>query len=135
MTAGQKFAAQYRQTGVSTSVLEASPHQLIALLLNGARERIRLADACLARGDIPRKAQAISDACAIISSLNGSLDHAAGGDIAGNLEALYDYSMRRLVQANADNSAAPLQEIHALLGDIEGAWAAIPVDKRAHTAA
>jgi flagellar protein FliS len=120
-----RFANQYRQTGVSSAVLEADPHRLIALMLTGVRERTRLAEACLERGDLPRKAQAISDASAIIGALNGALDLEAGGEIAGGLQALYDYAQRRLVQANAANDAAPLREIDELLGEIQTAWEAI----------
>jgi len=119
------FANQYRQTGVSSAVLEADPHKLIALMLAGARERARLAVACLERGDLPRKAQAITDASAIIGGLNGALNLEAGGEIADGLHALYDYAQRRLLDANAGNDAAPLLEVDGLLGDIESAWTAI----------
>lgn len=119
------FANQYRQTSVSSAVLDAGPHQLITLMLAGARERARLAIACLDRGDLPRKAQAISDASAIIGGLNGALNLEAGGEIAGGLQALYDYAQRRLLAANVDNDAAPLREVDDLLGEIESAWRAI----------
>lgn len=129
MHSARNYANQYRQTGVSSAVLDADPHRLIALMLAGARERARLAIACLERGDLPRKAQAITDASAIIGGLNGALDLEAGGDIAGGLHALYDYAQRRLVEANAANDAAPLQEVDELLADIETAWNAIaPVE-------
>ena len=62
----RNYANQYRSTGVSAAVLEADPHRLVALMLSGARDRIRLAGACLERGDIPRKAKAISDASGLI---------------------------------------------------------------------
>ena len=119
------YAKHYRQTGLDSAVLEASPHRLISLMLSGARERARLAEACLARGDIARKAQAICDACSIIGGLNGALDLEAGGEIAGGLQALYDYAQRRLVEANARNDAEPLREVDQLLGEIETAWNAI----------
>ncbi len=125
MHSARTYANQYRQTGVSSAVLEANPHQLIALMLAGARERARLAIACLDRGDLPRKAQAITDASTIIGGLNGALNLEAGGEIAGGLQALYDYAQRRLLAANLDNDAAPLHEVDALLGDIESAWRAI----------
>ena len=119
---------QYRQTGVSSAVLDASPHQLVTLMLAGARERARLAIACLDRGDLPRKAQAITDASAIIGGLNGALNLEAGGEIASGLQALYDYAQRRLLAANLDNDAVPLREVDDLLGDIESAWRAISPD-------
>lgn len=119
------LANQYRQTSVSSAALDANPHRLIALMLAGARERARLAAACLQRGDLPRKSQAISDASAIIGGLNGALNMEAGGDIADGLQALYDYAQRRLLAANADNDPRPLREVDDLLGDIESAWLAI----------
>lgn len=128
MHSTRSYANQYRQTGVSSAVLDASPHQLIALMLSGARERARLAIACLDRGDLPRKAQAITDASAIIGGLNGALNLDAGGEIADGLQALYDYAQRRLLDANIRNDAAPLHEVDDLLGDIESAWRAIAPD-------
>ena len=124
----RSLANQYRQTGVSSAVLDANPHQLIALMLGGARERARLAVACLERGDLPRKSQAITDASAIIGGLNGALNLEGGGEIADGLQALYDYAQRRLLVANLENDAAPLREVDDLLGDIESAWLAIAPD-------
>ena len=125
MHSARSYANQYRQTSVNSAVLDASPHQLVALMLAGARERACLAIACLERGDLPRKSQAISDASAIIGGLNGALDMTAGGEIADGLQALYDYAQRRLLEANLNNDRAPLDEINDLLGDIESAWCAI----------
>ena len=121
----RNLANQYRQTNVSSAVIDASPHELIALMLGGARERARLAIACIDRGDLPRKGQAISDASAIIGGLNGALNLDGGGEIAGGLQALYDYAQRRLLVANLENDPAPLREVDDLLGDIESAWRAI----------
>ncbi|MCD9045738.1 flagellar export chaperone FliS [Luteimonas sp. MHLX1A] len=121
----RQYADQYRRMAVATSVAEADPHRLIALLLAGACERIRLAEACLQNGDQARKGKAIGEACAIVGHLNGSLDHEAGGEIAANLSSLYDYVMRRLTEANLNNDSSALQECLSLLLEIETAWNAI----------
>jgi flagellar protein FliS len=126
MYGAQAYLKQYRSTGLEGSVIDASPHKLIGLLLAGARERIGLAQAAMAENRIAAKGEAISRACAIIDSLRGSLDHSAGGDIAGSLEALYDYASRRLVEANATNDPAALAEVDGLLAEVQSAWAAIP---------
>lgn len=115
-------AQQYRQTAISSAVLDANPHRLVSLMLAGIRERLRLAAACIEIGDLPRKGQALSEASRIIAELDGSLDHSAGGDIADGLAALYDYSQRRLVEANLHNDVAAVQEVDGLIADIEGAW-------------
>mgnify|MGYP003576341311 CR=1 FL=1 len=123
--AHRNYANQYRSTGVSAAVLEADPHRLVALMLSGARDRIRLAGACLERGDIPRKAKAISDASGLITGLNGAPNLDAGGGIAQGLESLYDYAQQRLLLGHGGNDAAALLEVDSLLGDIESAWLAI----------
>lgn len=125
MHSARAFADHYRQTRVSSAVLDADPHRLIGLMLAAARERARLASACMERGDMVRKGVAIGEASAIIAGLNSALDLRAGGEIASGLAALYDYAQRRLVEANARNDSAPLAEVDSLLADIESAWNAI----------
>lgn len=126
----RQYAENYRKVGVSSAVSDADPHKLVALLLAGACERLRLAQACIERGDTARKGKAIGEACAIVGHLNGSLDHEAGGEMAANLSALYDYVMQRLTEANLHNDPSALQESLDLLGEIDGAWNAIPHDQR-----
>jgi len=121
----RRCAQHYRNTGLRAKVSEASPHQLTALLLEGACQRIELATASLERGDLARKGQAIAGACAIIAHLSQTLDHAAGGDIADNLSALYDWLLGHLTRANLDNDPAALQDALDVLGGIQSAWAAI----------
>lgn len=119
------YATQYRQTAVSSAVLDADPHRLVSLMFAGLRERLDLAAACIEAGNVARKGQAISEASTIVGHLDGSLNHEAGGEIADNLSALYDYIQRRLLVANAQNDASVLHECAALVADIEGAWNAI----------
>ena len=126
----RQFAEQYRKVGVSSSATEADPHKLVAMLLGGACERVRRAEAALTQGDQARKGRAIGEACAIVGHLNGSIDHEAGGEIAGNLSSLYEYMLQRLTEANLHNDPAALQEVLGLLVEIEAAWAAIPADQR-----
>ncbi len=126
----RQYAEQYRHVGVSSAVAEADPHKLVALLLTGALDRLRLAQVSLERGDQARKGKAIGEVCAIVGHLNGSLDHQAGGEIAGNLSALYDYVLQRLTEANLNNDTSALQESLSLMSEIESAWNAIPVEQR-----
>jgi flagellar protein FliS len=119
------YASQYRQTAVSSAVLDADPHRLVALMFTGLRERLQLAAACIDAGNVARKGQAITEASTIVGHLDGSLNMEAGGEIAQNLSALYDYVQRRLLDANIQNDPAILRECDDLIGDIQSAWAAI----------
>lgn len=119
------YASQYRQTAVTSAVLEADPHRLVALMFAGLRERLQLAAACIDAGNVARKGQAIGEASTIVGHLAGSLNLDAGGEIAQNLLALYDYIQRRLLEANVGNDTAALRECDGLIADIESAWSAI----------
>ncbi|MDV7398396.1 flagellar export chaperone FliS, partial [Arthrospira platensis SPKY1] len=48
-----------------------------------------------------------------------------GGDIAANLDRLYDYMQRRLVEANLRSDIALLDEVAELLRPVKEAWDAI----------
>lgn len=117
---------QYKTVGVTSAVEEASPHRLVQMLLDGAVARVVAANGFMARGDMGRKGESISLAIAIIDGLKGSLDLEGGGEIATNLEALYDYMVRRLVDANINNDVQMLEEVRGLLRGIKEAWDSIP---------
>lgn len=121
----RNLAAQYKQTGVTSAVLDADPHKLISLLFAGVRERLRIAAACMQVGNVAKKGEAISQASLIIGNLDGALDHGNGGEIAANLSSLYEYAQHRLIGANLNNEVATLVELDGLFGDIESAWNAI----------
>lgn len=116
-------AMAYSNIGVETSISEASPHQLVVLLFEGARQAMLVARAGMENGDIQTKGNSIARAIDIIlNGLRSSLNLADGGDLAQNLYALYDYMARRLLHANAHNDLAALDEVIKLLGEIHEAW-------------
>jgi flagellar protein FliS len=126
----------YNQVAVQSNASYASPHRLIQLLLEGALEKIAIAKGHMARGQIASKGQHIGWAISIVSGLRASLDTTAGGDIAQNLDSLYDYMERRLLHANLKNDAAALDEVTGLLREVKSAWDAIPEHvQRAHAEA
>ncbi|MDR2613973.1 MAG: flagellar export chaperone FliS [Candidatus Accumulibacter sp.] len=113
----------YSGVGVGAAVSAATPHQLIVLLFEGARQAVVVARSGIETGDTPRKGAAITKAIDIIlNGLRASLNLEEGGDLAQNLYALYDYMARRLLHANLHNDTAALDEVLNLLGEIHGAW-------------
>jgi len=59
---------------------------------------------------------------AIVTELSLSLNHPAGGDVSKNLDELYGYSQKLLIQANAEQSDPPLAEVERLLSTLMEAW-------------
>lgn len=114
--------AQYRSTHTQARAAEADPHRVIALLLEGLRERLAAAGGAIRRGDAAAKVRQIDAAVGIIEGLRMALDRDAGGEIADNLDRLYDYALRRLASANASDDAGAVDEVAGLFATIEDAW-------------
>lgn len=129
-TVGKTGANAYNQVSVQTSIHEASPHRLIQMLIDAAIDKISVAKGLMINRKIAEKGKTISLAVAIIDSLRASLDKSQGGEIASNLEMLYEYMNRRLTEANLKNDPAILDEVSNLLKPIKEAWDAIPEDIR-----
>jgi len=120
-----KVNQAYGQVKTQTNVEIASPHRLIQMLMEGAIEKVNFAKNYMIDGNIAEKGAHISWAISIVSGLRVSLDAEKGGEIAQNLEALYDYIERRLLQANLENKTEYLDEIIGLLSEIKSGWDAI----------
>ena len=128
-------ANAYSQVSLETAVQSADPHQLILMLYDGALMALAQAVVAMEQKDIPKRAQSISRAIAIIhDGLHASLDVESGGELAQRLAALYDYMVERLTQANATNNAAAVQEVSGLLRTLREAWAEMPRQQAAATA-
>jgi flagellar protein FliS len=95
------------------------------MLMEGALTKISTAKGHMERREIREKGEQIGCAISIIEGLKASLDHEKGGEIAGNLEDLYIYVERRLIEANRVNDAGILDEVTDLIREIKEAWDAI----------
>lgn len=120
---------QYQNSSVGGVTATASPHQLIAMLLEGALDRIARARGAMRNGDRAARLQSIGAAISIIEYLNLSLDLEAG-QVSERLAALYDYCVRRLTQANASEDAGMLDEVANVLRPIKQAWEELPRSQR-----
>jgi len=124
---------------LDSEVLTAEPIKLVQLMYRGALDAIGGARKALAAGDIPTRSRLITKASAILNELALSLDHSVSPELCRNLVELYDYMLRRLIEANTKQIEPPLIEVERLLGDVLTAWqqagrtehAAAPANARA----
>ena len=118
-----RAASAYRQVGVQSAVDGASPHMLIKMLFDGLVQSLNAARGALQRGDIAEKGRQIGKAVRILEEgLKAGLNPAQGGEIAGNLGALYDYCVGRLTLANVRNDAALVEEVVRLIAPVAEGW-------------
>jgi flagellar protein FliS len=118
--------AAYSSVATHGGIAAGDPHLLILMLMDGALERLATARGCLQRGEIATKSQLIQRIVSIVGELRASLDMQQGGALAESLNELYGYMERQLVRANIENRQQYLDEVGNLLGEIRGAWAAMP---------
>lgn len=122
-----KSAAQaYGNVAVQGRAEEANPHRIIQMLMEAALQKIAIAKGLMQQSRIQEKGEHISWAISIIDGINASLDTQNGGEIAANLEALYDYMKRTLLEANLQNDESKLDEVGQLMAQIKSSWDAIP---------
>jgi flagellar protein FliS len=109
-------------TYLESRVLSADPIELVRMLYQEATRAVKNARSHLAAGDIAARARSISQTSAVVIELATSLDHERGGKISANLAQLYDYMLRRLTEANLQQSDGPLAEVLGLLTTLSEGW-------------
>ncbi|MFT6113810.1 MAG: flagellar protein FliS [Oleispira sp.] len=113
---------KYRQVGATSEVAGADPHRLIQMLMEGALTRMSQAKGMIETKNYEGKAKLLGRVMDIISTLQSSLDHDQGGDISSNLDRLYDYMNRRLLEASGANDTSMIDEVMSLLLDVKSGW-------------
>lgn len=118
---------QYQSVNTQAKAVDASPHRLIQMLMEGGLSRIAQARGAMDRGQVAMKGELIGKAIAIVGGLREGLDLEKGGEVAANLDRLYEYMVTRLFEANLHNTVAPLEEVAVLLRNVKSGWDAIAI--------
>lgn len=100
---------------------EISSHQIISLLMDGALERINQSLQAHLKNNQADLEILTHKLIAIINGLRNSLNMNAG-DIAMNLNALYEYMVEKITGASPDELPAALVEVRGLIGEIKTGW-------------
>ncbi|MGN8274079.1 flagellar export chaperone FliS [Pseudomonas sp. SMV71] len=116
---------QYQKIGAQAQTSEASPHRLVQMLMEGGLDRIAQAKGAMERKDIASKGIFISKAIGIVGGLREGLDLENRAESVAELDALYDYMMKRLTEANIKTDPKILDEVADLLRTVKEGWDAI----------
>jgi flagellar protein FliS len=116
---------QYKENSIYT----ASPEELTLMLYNGIIKFVMLAQAAIDEKDIEKIHNSITRAEDIINELQLTLDK--NYEISNNLELLYDYMYRRLIEANTKKDKEILEEVLGFARELRDTWAqAIKIAKQ-----
>lgn len=109
----------------NTNVMTATPQQLIVMLYDGAIRFINTAKAMLQTKNLALYGDNMTKAQRIFNELRGHLNFEAGGEIARNLDRLYDFIDNRLCLANIKKDPALIDEAMKVILELRSAWVAI----------
>lgn len=107
----------YEQTRVTT----AGQGELILLLHDGAITALRQAAEEIRLRHYETKGNLLNRARRMIEELWAALNPGAG-PIAGSLESLYNYMVRRILYINSELDAKGAEELARLLSELREAW-------------
>jgi flagellar protein FliS len=111
-------ANAYKKMAVQT----ATPGQILIMLYEAAIQNIRKAIVCMDNKDLSNKGKYIVKTHDIINELINSLNFEVGGDIAKDLERLYNFCVQQLIKGNIENKKEHLQSVQKILEDLLSAW-------------
>ena len=110
--------AQYKKMEVTTN----DPVKLVVMLYDGAIVAMRRAIEHIKAKQYEQKCKELMRAHDILFELLACLDREKGGEIATNLEALYSYMLKRILEVNVELDLAKAEEVIRLLNNINEGW-------------
>ena len=112
---------RYKNVQVKT----ASPGELLVMLYDGLFRFLGEAKTAMEAGERTRAAERISRSHQILQHLLAGLNREHAPELCENLEGLYLFSMRHIVNANIHQKPENIGEVIAVLTPLREAWSAV----------
>jgi flagellar protein FliS len=113
--------AQAQQAYRDSAILTAPPERLVVMLYDGANRFLMQGAMALRAGDLTVMNDRLRRAEAIITELRQTLDMSQG-EVASNLESIYSFCQRLLLEARLQQDAERIEQVAKLLRDLRDAW-------------
>ena len=104
------------------SIHSSSKEKLLLMLYQAAILNCKKAITAIEDGDIAKKGEFIGKLQDIINELSNSLDFNVGGDVALELDSLYDFIIFATTQANINSDKSQLVGCLEILTTLYDAW-------------
>ena len=116
----------YKETNL-TEVEDASPHKLIELTFKDLKKNLLIIRQKL-NDNVKIGGLESAKAVAAFEILKSSLNFETGGEIAKNLEQIYNYSLNQLHLVIQDEKEYELDSVISIIGSLVDAWSSISVN-------
>jgi flagellar protein FliS len=116
------YGKNAHSTYQSVQVTTTDRGRLLLMMYEGSMKFLRQAKIGLEENDIPKFCRFLSKGQAIISELMNTLDFDKGGDIARDLDRLYDFMLFYLTEANLYRDPERIKKVIELLETVYRAY-------------
>lgn len=106
----------------NTDIATADRGKLILMIYDHCLKWCNAAIDAIQRNDIESRTKAIFKVQDGITELQCALDFQKGGEVAKNLQRLYDFYNRHLSDANLKNSIQNVEEVKTMMSSLREAW-------------
>jgi flagellar secretion chaperone FliS len=107
--------------------LESAPsYQIVDRLYERFAHDMERARTAIVAKDVHTKARELDHALCIVVQLKVALDHTAAPEMCANLEALYDFVMARIAEANLSLQLKPLDQAAKIMAELAVAFCQAP---------
>lgn len=104
----------------ANAVMTASPEELTLMLYDGIIRFLNQAKEAISSRDMQTAHERLVRVQDILNELNATLDR--NYDISANLASLYDFMIRKTVEANVKKDVAIIDEVLGLARDLRDTW-------------
>ena len=108
-----------------TSIQTADPLQLIIMCYDGVINDLRQAKALHERSEMNEVYRKIRHAQDIVTELLVGLDYERGGNIARNLNRIYNFVLRQLIGINSRGDVSIYDDLARILSNLRDGWETI----------
>lgn len=106
----------------NNEVMTASRTKLVVMLYDGAIKNLKLAEFALEEKKVEKVNEHLKKTQDIIAEFMSTLNFEQGGEIALNLQQLYEYMYHKLIRANIDKDIEAVREVRGYLKELRDTW-------------
>ena len=114
--------SHYRAVNLGAQTAQASPVQLVLILMDGLLEELARARAHIVAQRYELKARSLDKCVSILNGLSSAPDVEASGEVVDKLGQLYEYCAERLYRAGYQLDPAIVDEVTGLLTTLKQGW-------------
>lgn len=112
----------YQNTSVEGKAAGADIHKLVLMLFDGFLDELARVEGHIQAKRFDKKAAGVERMLKILGGLDASLDQQNGGEVAANMQKLYQHCGQALLNASLKNDLSELDTVRVIMTNLQEGW-------------